>query len=137
MAMARTKTRNKEVALPQTFTPKFWEELDGRYAIAKEITRLEIGQVSLCAGFTTGVRNSQKTYVSWNKTSFPSAPPLYFEINGVHRTVGREGPGFRAFGGVRARLLGPRDPSIPTLSAISTSSLCWPNSGSITFSDEI
>lgn len=37
--MARTKGRTKEMSISENFTPKFWEALDGRYAIAKEITR--------------------------------------------------------------------------------------------------
>lgn len=37
--MARTKGRTREVAIPKDFTPRFWDGLDGRYAIAKEITR--------------------------------------------------------------------------------------------------
>ena len=37
--MASMRQKTKEVTLPKTFTPKFWEAVDGRYAIAKEITR--------------------------------------------------------------------------------------------------
>lgn len=34
--MAQTK---KVAKVPKTFTPRFWDELDGRYGIAKEIRR--------------------------------------------------------------------------------------------------
>jgi len=37
--MAKMRQKTKEVALPKKFTPRFWEAVDRRYAIAKEITR--------------------------------------------------------------------------------------------------
>lgn len=33
------KHRKKEVAVPKAFVPKFWDELDGRCIVAKEIRR--------------------------------------------------------------------------------------------------
>lgn len=36
MARRRTETR-KDVAIPKTFIPRFWNDIDGRYGIAKEI----------------------------------------------------------------------------------------------------
>lgn len=35
----RKEQRAKRIAIPTTFQPRFWEEVDGRYAIAKEIRR--------------------------------------------------------------------------------------------------
>lgn len=38
--MAKTREqRKKELAIPKSFVPRFWDEVDGRYSIAKEIRR--------------------------------------------------------------------------------------------------
>ena len=37
MARQARAKRTKDVAIPKTFTPRFWTDIDGRYGIAKEI----------------------------------------------------------------------------------------------------
>lgn len=38
--MATTREqRKKQISIPEKFTPRFWEEVDGRFSIAKEIRR--------------------------------------------------------------------------------------------------